>query len=145
MLNPIITNVYYCNNLTVGAPSRVTWFFRWLRLCQHQAACAQPEALGRTNRHLATKKVFNTVQIFNTQFLKIHMYITLAPLLPITLKFYFHALHKMSKYNFLESLVVPIASKFSYYVENKPSKMKPGTSETFGKRIATMRYHRNGF
>ena len=50
--------------------------------------------------------------------------------------------HYIQKYNtlkfclqiqLLELLAVLIASKFSFYVENKPSKMWSGTAETFGK------------
>ena len=52
------------HNLTAGALFRVTLFFRWLRMCQDQATCAQPEALGRINRHSATKKSLILVLIY---------------------------------------------------------------------------------
>ena len=43
-----------------GRASALLWVnfhFSWVRSCQEQATCAQPEALGRTNRHTITKKL----------------------------------------------------------------------------------------
>ena len=41
---------------TASASLRVSLLYAWIRLCQNQATCAQLEALGRTNKHLTTKK-----------------------------------------------------------------------------------------
>ena len=73
------------------------------------------------------------VPIFNKLYLKIHTKINLALLLLITLKFYFHALHKMNKYNFLKSLAVSNASKFTINAPNTASKMQQQTPEILGK------------
>ena len=56
--------------LTVGAPLRVTLFLQ-PTICRDQATCAQPEALGHTNRHSATKKSLILFRIFDKVFLKI--------------------------------------------------------------------------
>ena len=40
-----------CNNLTASALLQVSLLLPWLRLCQNQATCAQPEVLGRANKH----------------------------------------------------------------------------------------------
>ena len=53
----------------------------YLRVCRDQATCAQPEALGRTNKHSATKKSSQIVLTFNRAFVKILRQITLALLL----------------------------------------------------------------
>ena len=58
---PTITHVLNVD-ITDGGAAIVTaslWislFFPWLRVCQDQATCDQPEALGGTNRHTITKK-----------------------------------------------------------------------------------------
>ena len=47
-------NFFTWNFTTVSASFRFSLFFEWPRLCQDQATCAQPEALGRENRHRPT-------------------------------------------------------------------------------------------
>ena len=69
------------SSLTVSASFRVSLLFAPLRLCEDQAICAQPEALGRTNRHAVMKKLSVVVQILNKLSLKTCISITLAPLL----------------------------------------------------------------
>ena len=70
IFNLVITNGYYCNNLTVDASLRVALFFP-AAICQDQVTFAQPEALDCTNRHSATKRSLKLVLIFNMVFLKI--------------------------------------------------------------------------
>ena len=44
------------NNLTVSVLVRVSFLFAWLRLCQDQATCAQPQVFGPTNKHTISKQ-----------------------------------------------------------------------------------------
>ena len=48
---------YYLNHLTVSASFRVSLLVARQRLCQDRVAYAPPEDLGRTNRHIISKKV----------------------------------------------------------------------------------------
>ena len=71
LLNLIVANGCYCNNLTAGVSLRVSLFF--------PAACMPrpsnmraARGLGLTNRHSATKKSLKLVLIFHKVFLKIH-------------------------------------------------------------------------
>ena len=57
----------------MSASFRFNLLFAWLRLCQDQSTCAQPEALALTNLPAVTKKSKVAVVIFNDLILKIHM------------------------------------------------------------------------
>ena len=59
ILNLNISNGCYCNNLTVSASLQVSLIFAWLCVCQHQATCAQPEALDH-RKAFSYKKMVNS-------------------------------------------------------------------------------------
>ena len=57
----------------MNALFRVSLLFAWLRLCQNQATCAQPEAIAHRNSFTAVKKSEVAVLIFNSLILKIRI------------------------------------------------------------------------
>ena len=67
LISTLVMGACYCNNLTVSASFEISLFIACLSSCQDQVTSAQPEALGRTNRHTIIKKQLLAVLIFNSK------------------------------------------------------------------------------